>query len=103
MSAQTTSINPDDAIQSAREVLDIEANAITALKERLDAAFVRAIDIILNCRGRVVVCGIGKSGHVGRKIASTLASTGTPAFFVHAAEASHGDLGMIARDDVFIA
>ena len=103
MSAQTTSINPDDAIRSAREVLDIEANAISALKERLDAAFVRAVEIILNCRGRVVVCGIGKSGHIARKIASTLASTGTPAFFVHAAEASHGDLGMIARDDVFIA
>ena len=103
MSAQPTSINADDAISSAREVLDIEANAITALKERLDSAFVRAVEIILNCQGRVVVCGIGKSGHIGRKIASTLASTGTPAFFVHAAEASHGDLGMIARDDVFIA
>ena len=103
MSAQTTSINSDDAISSAREVLDIEASAICALKERLDSAFVRAIELILNCRGRVVVCGIGKSGHVGRKIASTLASTGTPAFFVHAAEASHGDLGMIAQDDIFIA
>jgi arabinose-5-phosphate isomerase len=103
MSAQPTPINAADAIASAREVLDIEASAIRALKDRLDAAFVKAVDIILNCRGRVVVCGIGKSGHVGRKIASTLASTGTPAFFVHAAEASHGDLGMIARDDVFIA
>jgi len=103
MSAQPTPINADDAISSAREVLDIEAGAISALKDRLDAAFVKAIDIIFNCRGRVVVCGIGKSGHVGRKIASTLASTGTPAFFVHAAEASHGDLGMIAPEDVFIA
>ena len=103
MSASPTSVNADDAIASARRVLDIEADAISALKDRLDGGFVRAVEIILNCRGRVVVCGIGKSGHVGSKIASTLASTGTPAFFVHAAEASHGDLGMIARDDVFIA
>jgi arabinose-5-phosphate isomerase len=103
MSASRTPISADDAIASAREVLDIEANAISALKGRLDCAFVRALEIILNCPSRVVVCGIGKSGHVGRKIASTLASTGTPAFFVHAAEASHGDLGMITRDDVFIA
>ncbi len=103
MSAHSTSINADDAICSARDVLDIEAQAISALKAHLDCSFVRALEIILNCRGRVVVCGIGKSGHVGRKIASTLASTGTPAFFVHAAEASHGDLGMIAREDVFIA
>jgi arabinose-5-phosphate isomerase len=105
MSASTTS--PDlvagDAIDSARQVLDIEARAIAELKDRLDAGFERAVRFILTCSGRVVVCGIGKSGHVGRKIASTLASTGTPAFFVHAAEASHGDLGMITRDDVFIA
>src|SRR5919202_6531651 len=66
-------------------------------------AIARAVRIVLDCRGRVVVSGIGKSGHVARKIASTLASTGTPAFFVHPAEASHGDLGMITRDDVFIA
>lgn len=103
MSAPPTSPDTFDAISSAREVLDIEAHAIEALKDHLDSKFARAIEIVMNCRGRVVVCGIGKSGHVGRKIASTLASTGTPAFFVHAAEASHGDLGMIARDDVFIA
>ncbi len=87
----------------AREVLEIEAKAISDLIGSLDQRFVQAVDTILNCRGRVVVSGIGKSGHIARKIASTLASTGTPAFFVHPAEASHGDLGMVARDDVFIA
>ena len=92
-----------DAIAMAREVLEIEAKAITDLVARLDGRFVTAVDIILECRGRVVVSGMGKSGHVARKIASTLASTGTPAFFVHPAEASHGDLGMVTRDDVFIA
>lgn len=97
-----TDVAPDDAIASARLVLDIEAEAITALKAHIGADFCRAVEIILTCRGRVVVSGIGKSGHVGRKLASTLASTGTPAFFVHAAEASHGDLGMITRDDVFV-
>ena len=87
----------------AREVLEIEAKAVSDLIGSLDQRFVQAVDVILNCPGRVVVSGIGKSGHIARKIASTLASTGTPAFFVHPAEASHGDLGMVARDDVFIA
>lgn len=87
----------------AREVLEIEAKAISDLIGRLDQHFVRAMELIMNCRGRVVVSGIGKSGHVARKIASTFASTGTPAFFVHPAEASHGDLGMVTRDDVFLA
>ncbi len=91
------------AIAAAREVLTIEARAITDLIPRVDASFEQAIQIILQCRGRVVVSGIGKSGHIARKIASTLASTGTPAFFVHPAEASHGDLGMVTRDDVFVA
>jgi len=91
------------ALAMAREVLEIEAKAISDLIGRLDQRFVQAVDTILNCPGRVVVSGIGKSGHIARKIASTLASTGTPAFFVHPAEASHGDLGMVARDDVFIA
>jgi arabinose-5-phosphate isomerase len=91
-----------DAIAIARDVLDIEAKAITDLISRLDEQFTEAVRIILECRGRVVVSGIGKSGHIARKIASTLASTGTPAFFVHPAEASHGDLGMITRDDVLI-
>jgi arabinose-5-phosphate isomerase len=86
----------------AREVLEIEARAIRDLIERLDGQFVKAVDIVLTCRGRVVVSGMGKSGHIARKIASTLASTGTPAFFVHPAEASHGDLGMITREDVMI-
>lgn len=91
------------ALAIAREVLEIEAKAVSDLIGSLDQRFVQAVDTILNCRGRVVVSGIGKSGHIARKIASTLASTGTPAFFVHPAEASHGDLGMVARDDVFIA
>lgn len=93
----------DAALAMAREVLEIEAKAISDLIGTLDQRFVQAVDTILNCPGRVVVSGIGKSGHIARKIASTLASTGTPAFFVHPAEASHGDLGMVARDDVFIA
>ena len=91
------------ALDLARQVLRIEAAAVLALSERLDGAFLDALALILNCRGRVVVSGIGKSGHIGRKLASTLASTGTPAYFVHPAEASHGDLGMITRDDVLIA
>ena len=91
------------ALDLARQVLRIEADAVSALAERIDGAFIAALTLILNCRGRVVVSGIGKSGHVGRKIASTLASTGTPAYFVHPAEAIHGDLGMITRDDVLIA
>ena len=91
------------ALDRAREVLVIEAAAITGLIARLDENFPRAVDIILNSHGRVTVSGIGKSGHIARKIASTMASTGTPAYFVHPAEASHGDLGMVTRDDVFIA
>jgi arabinose-5-phosphate isomerase len=84
-------------------VLTIEADAVRALAERLDERFVHALALILGRRGRVVVSGIGKSGHIARKIASTLASTGTPAYFVHPAEASHGDLGMVLAEDVFIA
>lgn len=91
------------AVELAREVLRIESNAVAEIAQRVDASFGEAVRVIMNCRGRVVVSGIGKSGHVARKIASTLASTGTPAFFVHAAEAGHGDLGMITRDDVVIA
>jgi arabinose-5-phosphate isomerase len=90
------------AMEVARSVLDIEARAIAALSQRLTPAFVDAVTRIRDCLGRVVVSGIGKSGHVARKLAATLASTGTPAFFVHAAEASHGDLGMITPDDVVI-
>lgn len=93
----------DATLAIAREVLEIEAKAIADLIRKLDGRFAQAVETILNCRGRVVVSGMGKSGHIARKVASTLASTGTPAYFVHPAEASHGDLGMVARDDVFIA
>ena len=91
------------ALDLAREVLSIEAAAVRALTQRIDETFLHALNIILSCEGRVIVSGMGKSGHIARKIASTLSSTGTPAYFVHPAEASHGDLGMIASEDVFIA
>jgi len=94
---------PSRSLQLAREVLLIEAQAVEKLAERLDENFSRAVDLILACHGRVVVSGMGKSGHIGSKIAATLASTGTPAFFMHPAEASHGDLGMITEQDVVIA
>jgi arabinose-5-phosphate isomerase len=87
----------------ARRALQIEADALTALAPRLGDAFALAVKTILGCRGRVAVMGMGKSGHVGRKIAATLASTGTPALFVHPAEASHGDLGMVTEADVVLA
>ncbi|NOT16864.1 MAG: KpsF/GutQ family sugar-phosphate isomerase [Sulfuriferula sp.] len=87
----------------AKRVLRIEADAVLAMGERLDVQFIAAIKLILACRGRVVVSGMGKSGHIGNKIAATFASTGTPAFFVHPGEASHGDLGMITAEDVCIA
>jgi arabinose-5-phosphate isomerase len=96
-------INDDRALALARDVLDIEADAVRALRDQLDGSFIGAMGLLLECRGRVVVSGIGKSGHIARKIAATLASTGTPAFFVHPAEASHGDLGMVTEHDVFIA
>jgi len=91
------------ALELARRVLAIEADAVRALGARLDERFLAAVSLILACRGRLIVSGIGKSGHIARKIASTLSSTGTAAYFVHPAEASHGDLGMIQREDVFIA
>lgn len=87
----------------ARRVLQIEADAVIALSHRLDASFTRAAELILQCHGRVIVSGIGKSGHIARKIAATMASTGTPAYFLHAAEAIHGDLGMLTRGDILIA
>ena len=90
-------------IQSAQRTVRLELEAIEALLERINADFVRACELLLACRGRVVVVGMGKSGHIGKKIAATLASTGTPAFFVHPAEASHGDMGMITKDDVVLA
>ena len=90
-------------MELARDVLDIEAEAVRGLKGRIGAPFVAALRLMYETRGRVVVTGMGKSGHVGSKIAATLASTGTPAFFVHPGEASHGDLGMITADDVVVA
>jgi arabinose-5-phosphate isomerase len=91
------------ALDLARRVLRIEADAVAALADRIDGDFLAALALILNCHGRVIVSGMGKSGHIARKIAATFSSTGTPAYFVHPAEASHGDLGMITRDDVLIA
>ncbi|MDP9109558.1 MAG: KpsF/GutQ family sugar-phosphate isomerase, partial [Pseudomonadota bacterium] len=95
------------ALRLAADTLQIEADALLALKRRLSGPagteFARAVALLLQCRGRVVVSGIGKSGHIARKIASTLASTGTPALFVHPAEAAHGDLGMVAQEDAFVA
>ena len=91
------------ALDLARQVLGIEADAVRALASRLDERFLEAVELVHARRGRVVVSGIGKSGHIARKIASTMASTGTPAYFVHPAEASHGDLGMVEAGDVFIA
>jgi len=96
-------VTASDILDLARRTLAIEADAVSALKDRLDDTLVRAVDALLACTGRVVVTGMGKSGHVGNKIAATLASTGTPSFFVHPAEASHGDLGMITGQDVVIA
>ena len=96
--------SPEQALRLARETLNIESAAILGLKSRLTPqGFARAVELMLACQGRVVVMGMGKSGHVGRKVAATLASTGTPALFVHPAEASHGDLGMIQPQDVALA
>jgi arabinose-5-phosphate isomerase len=91
------------ALASAQQTLQLEAQAILELTTRLGDEFACAVDLMLGCRGRVVVCGLGKTGHIARKIAATLASTGTPAFFLHAAEAVHGDIGMIGGDDLLIS
>ncbi|HEX7748966.1 MAG TPA: KpsF/GutQ family sugar-phosphate isomerase [Bordetella sp.] len=95
--------SPAQALASARRTLQTEIQGLQHLSARLDGSFAEAARLLLDCRGRVVVSGLGKTGHIARKIAATLASTGTPAFFVHAAEAVHGDLGMITADDVLIA
>jgi len=100
--AQKT-LHPDNLLRMASKVIRIERAAIDALIPRLDQAFVDACQLMLDCEGRVIVTGMGKSGHIGGKIAATLASTGTPSFFVHPGEASHGDLGMITARDVVIA
>ena len=99
----SAALDPDIIAASARAVIATEASAIEALGPRIGAEFVETCRLILGCKGRVVVSGMGKSGHVARKIAATLASTGTPAFFVHPGEASHGDLGMILPQDVVLA
>lgn len=90
-------------LDTAKRVIRMEGDAVDALGERIDDSFNRACELLLNCKGRVVVTGMGKSGHIGNKLAATLASTGTPAFFVHPGEASHGDMGMITAGDVVIA
>ena len=97
-----TKTSSKNTLERARQVLEIEAQEILSLANRLDDHFVNAVQLILHCDGRVVVSGMGKSGHIGRKLASTFASTGTPSFFMHPAEASHGDLGMITSNDVVI-
>jgi arabinose-5-phosphate isomerase len=98
-----TPFDAERALALARETFQIEATALLGVRDRIDAAFGRAVEAMLNTQGRVVVMGMGKSGHVGRKIAATLASTGTPSFFVHPAEASHGDLGMLTTGDLLLA
>ena len=103
-SGRQTPLQSDAAlIDRARQVLAVEADAVLHLRETLDDGFARACRLMLACTGRVIVSGMGKSGHIARKIAATLASTGTPAFFVHPGEASHGDLGMVTAQDVFVA
>lgn len=92
----------DQALSIAREVLNKEAEAINRIRETIGQEFWQAIQLILACRGKVVIMGVGKSGHIGRKIAASLASLGTPSFFVHADEAAHGDLGMLSQDDILI-
>ncbi|RLJ70060.1 arabinose-5-phosphate isomerase [Hydrogenivirga caldilitoris] len=96
-------MNPEDVLSRAKRVIKEEIEGLERLKTGLDENFVRAVELILNCKGKVIVTGIGKSGHVARKIASTLASTGTPAHFLHPSEALHGDLGVIDKGDVVIA
>ncbi|NOR42133.1 MAG: KpsF/GutQ family sugar-phosphate isomerase, partial [Gammaproteobacteria bacterium] len=97
------SIAKTDFQQLGREVIATELAEITALESRIDESFSMACELLLSCKGRIVITGMGKSGHIGGKIAATLASTGSPAFFVHPGEASHGDLGMITKNDIVIA
>lgn len=96
-------MTPDEILKAGRRVLEVEADAVRALAERVDARFARAVDLLHDCRGRVVVTGMGKSGLVGKKMAATLAATGTPALFLHPADGVHGDLGMLVRGDVVVA
>lgn len=94
--------NADEILEIAREVLDIEINNLQSMRDTLNGEFVRLVHICMNCVGKVIITGMGKSGHVGRKISATLASLGTPSFFLHPAEAAHGDLGMVQKEDVVI-
>ena len=102
MSPSTRRASDREILDQARETLDTESTAVTSLADRLDEDFLNAVKFLLEMKGRAIVCGIGKSGAIGRKLAGTLASTGTPAYFMQAAEAVHGDLGMVHRDDVVI-
>ena len=95
-------MTPELTIQKAKEVIRVEAEAVAALSSRINATFVEAVELIFECKGRVIVTGVGKSGLVARKIAATLASTGTAAFFIHAAEGLHGDLGVVREEDVIL-
>lgn len=95
-------ISESKILDHAHQVLRSEAEAILAVDNHLDDSFVKAVELILECKGRLILSGIGKSGHIATKLAATFASTGTPSYFVHAAEAAHGDLGMITQDDVVI-
>ncbi len=96
-------MKPTDLLRRAAEVLRTESNGILSIVDRLDESFIRAVELLRACRGKVVVTGVGKSGHIGAKIAATLASTGTPSFFLHSGEALHGDLGMVMKGDVILA
>lgn len=95
-------ISESKILDHAHQVLRSEAEAILAVDNHLDDSFAKAVELILECKGRLILSGIGKSGHIATKLAATFASTGTPSYFVHAAEAAHGDLGMITQDDVVI-
>ena len=95
-------MNHKEILQVAKKVVEVEKNALTKLHDQIGHEFIQAIELIHNCKGHVIVIGMGKSGHIGNKISATLASTGTPAFSVHPGEASHGDLGMITKKDITI-
>jgi len=98
-----TAFTPNDTAREGRRALEVEASGLTLLARSLDSAFTEAVETILRVRGHLIVTGMGKSGHIAHKIAATMASTGTPAFFVHPGEASHGDLGMVTRENAVLA
>jgi arabinose-5-phosphate isomerase len=96
-------MNPEEIIRKAKRVIEEEARELSKLSERLDHSFVRAVELILNCEGKVITTGVGKSGHIAQKVASTLSSTGTPSHYLHPSEALHGDLGVVESKDVVLA